>query len=383
MAPSPTPVELISAEPFFWRENQQFELIVDGDNYFPAMLKSIDNAKSHILMEMYLVQSGVVTSNFVDAFVRAQNRGCIVCLLLDGFGSRKLVAQDRKRLVDAGIHLAIFNPFQFQIFSKAFRNNLMRTHRKILVVDGKVAFVGGTGLSDSFVGVNAWRDCMLKIGGETVSDWQNLFSLNFRRWSEHIHIPDAQPATFRHGGRGRVVYTSGGTHLPLKGILLNRIQHSQNRIWFASAYFIPSRKIRRALRRAASRGIDVRLLLPGPITDHPAVRQASRRYYSRLLRHGVRIFEYQTRFLHTKMVIVDDWYTIGSSNMDRWNFRWNLEANQEVDDLQLNTATKDMLVADFNQSEELHYLLWLQRSRLQRFKEWLWGNIDRWLSRRH
>ena len=168
--------------------------------------------------------------------------------------------------------------------------------------------------------------------------------------------------------------------MPLKKNLLNRIRRGQHRIWLASAYFIPSGKIRRALRRAAVTGKDVRLLLPGPVTDHPAVRHASRRYYSRLLRHGVRIFEYQNHFMHSKVVLVDDWCSIGSSNLDRWNLRWYLEANQEVVDVVLALEVNNMLLDDFRHSEEIDYGLWLQRSRLQRLKEWLWGKIDGWLT---
>jgi phosphatidylserine/phosphatidylglycerophosphate/cardiolipin synthase-like enzyme len=150
-------------------------------------------------------------------------------------------------------------------------------------------------------------------------------------------------------------------------------------VWLATAYFIPSTKLRRALRRAASRGVDVRLLLPGPITDHPAVRYASRRFYARLLRYGVRIFEYQGRFMHTKVALADDWTTIGSSNVDRWNLRWNLEANQEIEDRGFAAQTLAMLQEDFTHCEEILYREWHRRSRLQRLREWLWGKVDRWL----
>jgi phosphatidylserine/phosphatidylglycerophosphate/cardiolipin synthase-like enzyme len=122
------------------------------------------------------------------------------------------------------------------------------------------------------------------------------------------------------------------------------------------------------------------LLLPGPVTDHGAVRHASRRYYARLLRHGVRIFEFQKHFMHSKVVLIDDWCTIGSSNMDRWNFRWNLEANQEARDPTLALGVKNMLLDDFDRSEEILYKVWLRRSWLQHMKEGLWGKIDRWLT---
>jgi cardiolipin synthase len=195
-------------------------------------------------------------------------------------------------------------------------------------------------------------------------------------------MPPARATEYPDGAPGRLVYSSGGVRLQLKKMLLNRIRHGQQRIWMTSAYFISSRKIRRALRRATIDGKNVRLLLPGPMTDHPALRYASRRYYARLLRHGVRIFEYQRRFMHTKVVLVDDWCTLGSSNMDRWNFRWNLEANQEVEDPVLAVKVREMLLTDFAHSEEIDYRLWMQRSRSQRLKEWLWGIVDRWQAAR-
>ncbi len=179
----------------------------------------------------------------------------------------------------------------------------------------------------------------------------------------------------------RLAYTTGGSRLEIKKVLLKKIENSNASIWLASAYFIPSRKTRKALRKAASNGIDVRLLLPGEITDHPAVRYASRRYYARLLRFGVRIFEYQGRFTHTKMVLIDDWLTIGSSNMDRWNFRWNLEANQEIENENIASKARKIMLDDFSHCHEIKYIDWINRSRIQRTKEWLWGKLDIFLTK--
>jgi len=365
---------------FPWREGQRFRLLSDGSQFFPAMLQAIDAAKSHVLLEMYIMESGQVANQFIDALLRAVKRGIMVQVLLDDYGSLGLLINDRKRLTDGGVQLAFYNPLRFRIFWHKLKNNLLRTHRKFMVVDGNFAYVGGAGISDSFVGEMAWRDCMLEIDGPVAADWQILFRRNMERWSEHVDFPSARAVAVVDGASGRLVFTSGGVQLQLKKILLNRIRRGQQRIWLASAYFIPSGKIRRALRRAVYQGRDVRLLLPGPVTDHPAVRHASRRYYARLLRHGVRIFEYQEHFMHSKVVLIDDWCTIGSSNMDRWNFRWNLEANQEVDDHGLANDVRNMLSNDFEHSEEIHYRLWLQRSWLQRLKETLWGRIDRWLT---
>jgi len=214
-----------------------------------------------------------------------------------------------------------------------------------------------------------------------VADWQALFIDNFQRWSSNAVPALVNPPPINNKIHARLIYTSGSETLEIKKVLLNRMHNCRQSLWFASAYFIPSRKIRKALRRAAIQGKDVRLLLPGPVIDHPSVRYASRRYYARLLRFGVRIFEYQGRFTHTKMVLIDDWFTIGSANIDRWNFRWKLEANLEVKDAKSAEESRKILRNDFKNSEEIHYKLWVSRSRLQRLNEWFWGKVDMWLTK--
>ena len=135
------------------------------------------------------------------------------------------------------------------------------------------------------------------------------------------------------------------------------------------------------MRRAARRGVDVRLLGSGPLTDHPVVRHAARRYFGRLLRNGVRIFEYQPRVLHAKSVICDGWVSIGSSNLDRWGFKWNLEANQEIEHLPFANRAAAVFEDDCRWSMELDRKEWMQRSMLDRFRENLAGMLDRRLER--
>lgn len=362
---------------FPWRTANKVFFLLDGHQFFPAMLDGIQYAKKYVLMEMYLIESGSVTDQFIEAFSTVSKRGIDVRLIFDAYGSLGLSTTDKRRLKDAGVKLVFYNPLRL----KKRKKNLFRTHRKYLIVDGEIAFVGGVGITDSFQGVKAWRETVIKIQGEVVADWQTLFVNNFSRYSEHS-IPELVTAPSNTKGiRARLAHTSGGSHLEIKKVLLNRMKKSRQNVWLASAYFVPSRKIRKALRKSAMKGRDVRLLLPGPIIDHPAVRYASRRYYARLLRFGVRIFEYQGRFTHTKMVLIDDWFSIGSSNMDRWNFRWNLEANQEIEDKQISQKAYKILLEDFENSKEIHYHLWARRSRWQRIKEWLWGKVDLWLTK--
>jgi len=363
--------------PFPWRDGNNIQFLVDGHQFYPAMLNGIASAKKYILMEMYLFESGKVADQFISAFTEAAQRGVGVQLLVDAYGGLGLSKNDRLRLIHSGVQLIFYNPLMF----RKLKRNLFRTHRKYLVVDGVKAFVGGAGITDCFQGKDAWRETVIEVQGSVVLDWQILFTRNFKKWSDSV-VPDlVEQAKVAKGVLARLAYTSGGTRLEIKKVLLNRMNNSHDSIWLASAYFIPTRKIRKALRQAALNGKDVRLLLPGRVTDHPAVRYASRRYYARLLRFGVRIFEYQGRFTHTKMVLVDDWFTIGSSNMDRWNFRWNLEANQEVEDQSVANNAREIMLADFKVCREIKYINWVNRSKMNRIKEWIWGRLDMFLTK--
>jgi cardiolipin synthase A/B len=163
--------------------------------------------------------------------------------------------------------------------------------------------------------------------------------------------------------------------------VLRRIDRAHTRVWIMSAYFVPARRFRRALVRAARRGTDVRLLAPGARTDHPWVRHASRRFYGRMLRSGVRIFEYQPQMLHSKMIVCDDWVSVGSSNLDRWSLRWNLEANQEVEDPRFADAAAALFIKDTLASRRISRRYWRQRAWLDRLRERIAGSLDRYTGR--
>jgi cardiolipin synthase A/B len=368
--------------PSRWRHGNRFRLLIDGGAFFPAMLDAIAAARRQVLLEMYLVESGHVTDRFIAALETAVLRGVRVCLLLDDFGCRGLTAADRTRLQQAGAELVLYNPLRF---GGELRRNLFRDHRKLLVVDNDCAFVGGVGLTDDFDPggrpENHWHDVMVEIRGPLVADWQAVFGHNWVHWSRTGTVTVEPPGAHIGNQAGKVCLSGSDTRAPIKRSLLARIGRARQRVWLATAYFVPSWKQRRRLARAARRGVDVRLLLPGPHTDHPAVRHAGRRFYASLLRAGVRIYEYQPRFQHAKVALIDDWVSIGSSNLDRWNLRWNLEANQEIDAPDFAAETQAMLEADFAVSEEMHYTAWRRRPWYDRLTERFWGAIDRWVDR--
>jgi phosphatidylserine/phosphatidylglycerophosphate/cardiolipin synthase-like enzyme len=366
-----------------WRTGNRFHLIAVSEEFFQRMLEAIDGACEYVLLEMYLVESGDLTDRFVAALCAAARRGLRVCVVLDGFGSLGLATADRTRLTDAGVELRFYNALRWH----KKLHNFLRDHRKLLVVDGQLAFVGGAGLTDEFAGLRGkgppWRDQMVEIAGPVMLDWQRAFARTWRRCGGSLSLPD--PAVGEDAGEsgaaGRVVLSEAAGRSLLANEVVHRITQARERAWVMSAYFVPSRRFRKALRRTARRGVDVRLLVPGPRTDHPWVRDAARRFYGKLLRNRVRIFEYQPRVLHGKMTICDDWVSVGSSNLDRWSFKWNLEANQEIVDVTFADKAAEVFENDCRQSEELSPRRWPRRAWLHRVRERIAGALDRWLDK--
>lgn len=376
-----------------WREHNDVQLLIDGDEFFPRIFQAIDQASSAVDIELYLCESGELANQFIDALIRAKTRGAYVRVLLDHVGSINLKAADRARLRQAGVDLRFFNRLRRH---KRLRN-LSRDHRKILIIDCQKAFTGGAGITDSFSqqikGHKAWRECMVEMQGEVVHDWQLLFERTWQHYND-VHKSEIRqrlkavlettpnnPIANRSLPQARVVASRGIGNKPIIGSLLAELAKANSKAWIATAYFYPSRKLVKALAKASQRGVDVRLLLPGPHTDHPGVRYAGRSWYKKLLEANIRIYEYQPRFLHMKVAVVDQWITIGSCNFDRWNLRWNLEANLEIIDPAFTTATNNMLHRDLLNAKEIELERWQKRSYLDRVKERFWKWIGLFLGR--
>ena len=368
---------------FPWRDGNQFELLVDGTAFFPRMLAAIDQAQHSVMLEMYLASSGRVFDQFKQALLAAAARGVRVRMLFDGYGTQQLSAVDRRAFNVPNIELTFFNQLRW----RQGVGNLVRNHRKLLLIDKHMAFVGGTGLTDEFMYDGPlhphWHEFMVVIRGPVLSDWLQLFERTWqglratmRKHHQREHLLPAFGAQ-----RGRVCASNGPRAHHVVQSLHQELRESKRRVWLVTPYFIPSLNLRRLLIKAAKRGIDVRMLVPGRITDHPAVRHASRRYYARLLRSGVRIFEYQPRFIHAKLALCDNWLTLGSTNFDRWNLRWNLDANQEIGNMEFTAQVAEQLESDFALSEELHYATWQQRPLYLRCLEWFNGTLDHWLAK--
>jgi phosphatidylserine/phosphatidylglycerophosphate/cardiolipin synthase-like enzyme len=370
---------------FPWRDDNQFKLLIDGPAFFPRMIAAIDNAQQQVELELYLVEAGTCAEAVVRALVDAAKRGVTVRCLFDDFGSLAFTLSLRNRLTEAGVILRFYNRVHWR---RGIRN-FYRDHRKLLLVDKELAVVGGTGVTDEFwrpdQDTSEWHEVMVEICGPLVIDWQALFDRQFhannrrRAWrpAENFGLPRLPKAPVAGDGFGRVAYADSRQHRDILQSLVRALNTGRKRIWLATPYFLPTWKVRRALRRAASRGVDVRLLLTGPRTDHPSVRYAGHRYYPRLLKAGVQIFEYQPCFLHLKMVLVDDWVSIGSCNFDHWNLRFNLEANLEALDAQLTQDVVSSFTRDFAVSSQISLEDWQSRPLWRRIKQRVWGWVDR------
>lgn len=350
------------------RDSNNFSLLIDGEAYFSAMLESIQLAQGFIYLEQYLVATCDIGRKFIQALSQAVQRGVKVYCLFDEYGSRGLTQYSRQKLISAGIQLCFYNPVKL----KRWQNALFRDHRKLLLIDNTIAYVGGAGITDDFISTKdsiGWHDVVLTIQGEVLADWQQLFESTWQQISgiALAHTTNiSQPSEMIMSGQ---VLVNQPWHQEYNRTVLNKMMNASNCIWISTPYFVPSWKLRRRLKRMANTGVDVRLLLSGDNSDHLWVSHAARRYYTRLLKSHVRIFEYQPRFTHAKIVLCDNWVSIGSSNLDRWNQRWNIDANQSIEDPVFADITKELFQQDFKQCQEIQLSDWLQRPWWRRWHE--------------
>lgn len=377
--------------PLPWRLHNHFQLHINAEAFIPRMLECIEAARDEILLEMYLMSSGILADRFIDALIRAADRRIRVHVLIDAFGSRRLSRGDQARMRRHGIQLRLYNPLRLS----RMLANLPRDHRKLLLIDQQTAFVGGAGITDDFLPDDdflpnsaqrlLWRETMIEAQGDTVPDWRQLF---FSVWNNTLPPPAATaalPTPMQHTMAGRVAMTCGPTMQEITRSLLLAVRGCQRRLWISSPYFLPSHRLRQALIQASRRGVDVRLLLPGKHTDHPIIRQIVHRYYALLLRHRIQIHEYLPRFIHMKVVLCDHFVSIGSCNFDRWGLLWNLEANQEIRHPGFANQIAEMLEADFAESHLIDPSAWQARHWLKRAGEWFWklhfDRVESWTRR--
>ena len=355
-------------------------ILRNGGEAYPAMLKAIAEAQRSVSFETYLFWDSKIAREFVDAIAERAQAGVQVRLMLDSWGCRHLGRRLIKKLRSAGARVEFFNKLK----PCRPRDYFNRTHRKIMVVDGKVGFIGGLGVHDDYAGngdsPGHWRDTHARIEGPVVRQLQSAFAQNWLELTHELLVgPEHYPELKRVGDHQCQIFTS--TPLaPMTGpevFYLIVLSAARESIYLATAYFVPHKALLRELTAAAQRGVDVRLILPGSRIDVPAVRYAARRRYGKLLKAGVRIYEYQPSCMHAKTVVVDGyWATIGSANLDNWSFRFTYEANLNVYGEDFAAQMKAMFEDDLTRCKEITLENWENRPWSDRLAEEVTTHLD-------
>lgn len=353
-----------------------FGVLINGDQVFPAMLQAIDAARERISFETYVYEEGQIAAQFTDALERAARRGVTVNVILDAIGTVKMARSQLKRLEEAGCHVLNFNPTAWY----TLENLNYRTHRKILVIDGSVAFTGGVGVADHWLGnaerAEHWRDTHVRIQGPIARVLEAAFYENFVGGGYAVTPVLANVAPIPQADDHSMVVRSSPSNgaSDLKRLYLLAIAMARRSIEISSPYFVVDESTKWALDDASRRGVAIRVLVESDITDHKSVKYASRHAYADLLERGVRIYEYTPTMMHAKTMVVDGVLSIfGSANFDNRS----LELNDEVNVAVMNRALAARFVQDFERdllvSHELALKEWRQRSYLERGHEYFWS----------
>ncbi|MHC8336032.1 cardiolipin synthase ClsB [Pseudomonas sp. LB3P25] len=327
-----------------WQGNNRVELLENGEDYFPRVFEAMRQAKTEILLETFIVFEDKVGNELQEVLVAAAQRGVRISASLDGFGCGELSTGYLTALSEAGVRIQIFDPAPKHLGIRT--NWFRRLHRKIVVVDGTVAFIGGINFSADHLadfGPEAKQDYSVEVQGPAVADIHHFALLQCGRparakyWWQRRRQRRSELAFSDHDGQVRLVYRDNGEHpTDIEEVYRQVLRSAQRRVVIANAYFFPGYRLLREIRNAARRGVDVRLILQGQ-PDMLAAKLAARMTYDYLLKSGVQIYEYCDRPLHGKVALVDeDWSTVGSSNLDPLSLSLNLEANVLIRDRAFN-----------------------------------------------
>jgi cardiolipin synthase len=385
-------MELVGAGPLV--KDNKATLLIDGPITYDAMSRAIMNARRHIDFETYIYGDDAVGRKLGDMLLVKQAEGVPVRLIYDSVGSIDTPASFFKSLRDGGVQVLEYNPVDpIKAGSRWRLTN--RDHRKMLVVDGRLAITGGVNIAQEYSAGSsgrkqegtereAWRDTSVQIEGPAVSEFRKLFLDTWRRQKGpappdagdvpvHIERPDRNDLV-------RVVGSTPGDENRLTYVMyLAAFVHARNAIHLTNAYFVPDRQTVETLTGAARRGVDVRIILPGA-TDIPITRQAGRYHYTRLLKAGVKLYEHQSAVLHAKTAVIDGvWSTVGSTNMDTWSFVRNDEVNAVILSREFAKQMEDMFAQDLSDSREIRLEEWETRPLLPRIREWFSHLISHWL----
>jgi cardiolipin synthase len=369
-------------------------LLEDGPATYQAMFAAMNAARDHINLETYIFEDDEVGRKFADVLLAKQAAGVQVHLIYDSVGSIKTPREFFERLRQGGVRVLEFNPVNPLTAKKGWQIN-NRDHRKLLVADGRIAFVGGINISDVYASGSSatrsqgpdrkrtnWRDTHVSIEGPAVAEFQKLFIETWERGKG-----DAMPARnyfppLKRVGKD-IVRAVGSIadqdSSPIYATFVSAVDSAQEHVHITVAYFIPDPLSLEVLKDAAQRGVDVKIILPSH-TDFWAVFHAGRSYYDEMLRAGIKIYERRGALLHSKSVLVDGvWSTVGSSNWDPRSFLHNNELNAVVLGREFAQDMRAMFEKDLANSDRIELEQWRRRSPLDRMKETFARMWEYWL----
>ncbi|ELY3535750.1 cardiolipin synthase ClsB [Cronobacter sakazakii] len=332
-----------------WRDGNHIELLENGDEFYPAVFDAIDKARSKVILETFIWFDDNVGRQLHDVILNAAQRGVSIEVLLDGYGSPDLSDEFVGTLTSAGVMFRYYDP---RPRTMGMRTNVFRRmHRKIVVIDGEVAFVGGINYSAEHMsdyGPEAKQDYAVRVEGPVVQDiyhfvLSNLGEERVSRWWQR-HYQQAVENTTPGEAQALFVWRDNNDHRDdIERHYLKMLANAKKEVIIANAYFFPGYRLLHAMRNAARRGVKVKLIVQGE-PDMPIVKVGARLLYNYLVKGGVEVYEYLRRPLHGKVALMDDhWATVGSSNLDPLSLSLNLEANLIIHDTQFNQTLRDNL----------------------------------------
>jgi cardiolipin synthase A/B len=344
-------------------------ILNNGDEFIPALLDAIDHAKYAINFSVYIWRDGTFSKQVLDGLLRAQKRGAKVRLLLDGFGSKETPSRKFMELKEAGARVESFRNPQFGKLTRFHRRN----HRRSIVIDGNIGFTGGMAVADDWIGhaqdPEHWRDMMFKLTGPAARRLQAAF---VSAWAgstgEILTAPDTYPIASETSASEiekfiHVVHSPAAEHHSMENFLLMGILAARKTLYVVTPYFIPDKHLQRALVKRAEAGVDVRLLLPGKHIDAQISRRSAQSNYEELLQAGVKIYEYQPTFIHSKYIVVDgQWSIVGSPNLNTRSRQLDEENAFGILDSQFAGQLLKGFMSDLEQAEEIKLDEWRRRN---------------------
>jgi len=368
----------------------RIRLLIDGAEAYPRMLDAIARARDYVHLETYIWEPDRIGRRFADALRAKAREGVKVRVIYDSFGSSNLSWDFVEELKDARVEVLEFRPLRLLSANWDKMSRLRRRdHRKLLIVDGRISFCGGLNIGDSYMplsdGGGGWRDTHIQIRGPVTAQLEALFR---ETWNEHGASPYrpypevsldavADEAILANA----LVSDEAGQRTTIRRHYLHAIERAQRTIYIANAYFVPSRTFLRALKRAAERGVEVRLLLPSLAhNDVKTVQLASQHSYAGLLEAGVRIHAWPISHMHSKTAVIDGrWSIVGSYNLDAVSLFQSLEVVVEILGESFGAEMVRMFERDFDRSVELDVQTWEARTRLEKLAEPVLFRLRRFL----